>query len=707
MASSKTYYVGLGPYIKRLDNVVGAGPYTWLNLPLAPTFIGTPQLLDVQTVPGNINKVVIVGKGGAASLPPGTFPGIAVSVDAGVTWTVPGGNWLAAVQVFAATNPGSACNVYKIWATDSTYIYVAAQNGLLFKSADGGLTFNTLPSLPAPLATEDITSLHFPSNGEGVIGVTTAATVGYLVQTLNDGANWYILNSSIPLSTGAIGSGKVRSVFFSKADNLVLACCTNAIYKSTVVNFTTFTNVHNWAIGSNTNNRNGRHMTWFESGSTRIFRAVGSNYNIIKSSDDFSTPAQIINAYVPTTGPCSQFPMYNYTGAHFYNQNNGFYTVSTCPWGAVYSSSFNSITTNPGVRDDFVKEVAAVWTGLQAPVCYKLTDCTNSAIYYITPTNLSAYLGQVVNIQIAPIPPGGFDADTVDNEVLYGRVDGCFTVSLADSCRDANPVYVQVTVSYVNCNTCVPSGGGGGGGTGGGGTGGGGTGGGGPLLCINLINCLDDNDVLVYPLSNQFSFLTNYLNKYIKFNTCLEKCYYVTYSSNCGNALNTLPGTIVGIHDSCEECIGVQVVNPANLNTRSVKPGFSTPGCPPEYTVKTSCAYASQVYDEMVSLRYGITICCDHDIDKWDIKKQLLDLASIYDPELCLSSVINCDPPCNVEGSLFVCQPIPGSGGGGGGGGGGTPCPPPTSVVGSFGYPVDPCPFPDPPDVSVNFIISP
>jgi len=703
--ASKTYYVGLGPYIKRLDNVDGAGPYTWVNLPFTPTFIGSPQLFDVQAVPGNINKVIIVGKGASASAPAGTFKGIAVSTDAGVSWTIPGGNWITAVQAFAATTPSAVCNVFKIWATDANNIYVCAQGGLVFKSSDGGTTFNTLPPLPAPLTLEQVTSIHFPLNGEGIIGVTTTAYVGYVVYTLNDGANWYILNSALPLSTGANGSGTIKSVYYDKLDNLVLACGTNAIYKSTVPNYSTFTNVHTWSQASGPF-YGGRHLTWYESAGNRTFWAVGSNYNIIKSTDDFSTPATIINPVVPTSGNCTQFNMYNYTGAHFYTDTNGFFTVSTCPFGVSHTSSFNNLNTSPGVFDGFVKEVAAVWTAVEPPVCYKLTDCVNGFIY-ITTSNLSSYLGQVVNIQIAPIPPGSNQFDTVGSEILYGRVIGCFTVSLADSCNEAVPVFAQVTASYTNCSNCLPSTGGGGGGTGGGGTGGGGTGGG-QSLCINLINCVDETeDPIVFPLSNQFSFLTNYLNKYIRFNNCSDKCYYVTYSANCANASTSLPGTIIGIHDSCEECIGIEVVNPANLNLRSIRPGFTTPGCPPEYTVKTNCSYASQVYDEMVSIRYGITICCDHDVDKWDIKKQLLDLASIYDPEMCVSSIIPCDPPCNVEGELFVVTPIPGSPGGGGGGGGGVPCPPPTGVTGVFTNPVDPCPFPDPPDVSVTFIINP
>lgn len=129
--------------------------------------------------------------------------------------------------------------------------------------------------------------------------------------------------------------------------------------------------------------------------------------------------------------------------------------------------------------------------------------------------------------------------------------------------------------------------------------------------------------------------------------------------------------TVSGIFQTCEACLPTPppppTPTPYELRPRKIKPGYDTPGCDPEYTQKVDCTFGSQVYDEMVKKRYGITICCEQDVDKWDIKKELLDLKALYDPELCRSTLATCCPPCGVEVTLTVYTP-------------GLACPPPANV---------------------------
>jgi hypothetical protein len=96
----------------------------------------------------------------------------------------------------------------------------------------------------------------------------------------------------------------------------------------------------------------------------------------------------------------------------------------------------------------------------------------------------------------------------------------------------------------------------------------------------------------------------------------------------------TIP--IVDQPTPCEACAPPPaVVIPAiTLKTRAVAPGYKTPVCSPEYYDKVNCTYADQVNNQMLSARYGLTVCCDEDLDKWDIKKELLDLQSIKNPNL-------------------------------------------------------------------------
>ena len=66
------------------------------------------------------------------------------------------------------------------------------------------------------------------------------------------------------------------------------------------------------------------------------------------------------------------------------------------------------------------------------------------------------------------------------------------------------------------------------------------------------------------------------------------------------------------------------------------------------------------MYQEAVSTRYGIEFCCENaiDQDKWAIKKELLDLKMISDPDACQRVPEDCCPPCNVEATLVVIEAI-------------------------------------------------
>jgi hypothetical protein len=69
---------------------------------------------------------------------------------------------------------------------------------------------------------------------------------------------------------------------------------------------------------------------------------------------------------------------------------------------------------------------------------------------------------------------------------------------------------------------------------------------------------------------------------------------------------------------------------------------------------RINCNFAKQVYDAMLINRYGITVCCDHDVDAWDIKKQGLDFELLTDPDLCKSTLCTCPAPCLIAAFLTV-----------------------------------------------------
>lgn len=85
------------------------------------------------------------------------------------------------------------------------------------------------------------------------------------------------------------------------------------------------------------------------------------------------------------------------------------------------------------------------------------------------------------------------------------------------------------------------------------------------------------------------------------------------------------------------------------MASRNVRPGWTSnnPCITVEYIEKVNCSFAKQVYDQMISVRYGIQSCCLEDLMKWDIKKQVLDyeLKTIPDDQilhpLCYCYTVN------------------------------------------------------------------
>lgn len=530
----------------------------------------------------------------------------------------------------AGTYPnGVNMTYYEIWPVDTNTIYACGKNGVVIKSTDGGYTFNQVASLPAAVSTSDIYSIHFYNANVGVIGID-----GYVLKTINGGTSWSIQNGGQPI----LGIGQVRGIYMPNTQ-IIIACGSNWISRS-INSGVTFPAVPEYAWVSGT----GNHLTWFTSGGTTVLWAVGDNEQVVKSLDLGDT-WQTLSAYNPSASAL------NYNAAIFYDTQTGFYGVnSQAAFGISYvqNSIAGPVTVPPGFQDLSVKNIAAVWTQTIPPSCYRLANCV-TGVTYITKTDLSTLLGSSVRFSII-------------NQGIVLPVIGCYEVNNSNTCLGA--VEVQVNFIYNNCGECVNS-------------------------CYLIQNCQDETDFFT-SINPVFA---SYIGQYIEIEDCPDKCFFVTLTTDCNRTSNVGPGNILNVYSTCEECVGISAPDPFELHQRSIKPGFTTPGCPPDYTVKVNCNYGEQLYDEMVAIRYGINICCEHDVDKWDIKKQLLDLASIYDPNLCVSAIKPCDPPCNVAAFLQVFEVFVDQ----------EACPEPTDVEGSFDIPPDSCPDPSSTGITVTF----
>ncbi len=110
---------------------------------------------------------------------------------------------------------------------------------------------------------------------------------------------------------------------------------------------------------------------------------------------------------------------------------------------------------------------------------------------------------------------------------------------------------------------------------------------------------------------------------------------YVEYFGNCTNG----------------EC------PPQIYPKRTVRPGYTTPVCSTEKYEKITCKSAEILYKQVLNLRYGISNCCPEEDDKWLIKKQIIDLQALVDPDYtCMPSTCGCPTPSCGCGSTNSCN---------------------------------------------------
>lgn len=89
--------------------------------------------------------------------------------------------------------------------------------------------------------------------------------------------------------------------------------------------------------------------------------------------------------------------------------------------------------------------------------------------------------------------------------------------------------------------------------------------------------------------------------------------------------------------------------------TRSVRPGYNTPGCPADYYDKVSCNFAEAYYKIALEDRYGIsTNCKTIDLNKWEIKKEMLNLTAITNPDYVCPPTNACFDPCAAPSTGFI-----------------------------------------------------
>lgn len=419
------------------------------------------------------------------------------------------------------------------------------------------------------------------------------------------------------------------------------------------------------------NNNVWRSLNWYKNSiGSYTYYATGTNNKIYRSSNNGASWAP----WVPPDTAYSAFSLfYDYQDISFYSPTNCFFV-----FGDGTSAGINKLYTYDqsfGVSDSYTPsgsgtsvnptsnpKYMAVWVGTN-PVepepakSYTLTNCDSSAQTQILCSQsviLAPYVGQVITginwALTGTTPPSPLE--TTDD--CWTVTQNPITVPPCPPSADYVVVFGTATAAYPfdsfsgqdACEQCLPP----------------------PppptTLCLKLVNCEAPYEPIYIniegsQLVNQFSGYIGYVISIPEL--CSNKCLFITTCDPTQEEIiyvDFLPEVMAyQVYPNCAECKGLPP--PTDLHPRRIKPGFYTPGCPPEYTVKTYCAFAEQAYDEMVLKRYGVEICCDHDIDKWDIRKQILELKALYDECLCVSTICpKCVEPCNVSAEVIVYNEI-------------------------------------------------
>jgi len=101
---------------------------------------------------------------------------------------------------------------------------------------------------------------------------------------------------------------------------------------------------------------------------------------------------------------------------------------------------------------------------------------------------------------------------------------------------------------------------------------------------------------------------------------------------------------------------------PPVYKRKSVQPGYNTPVCSIEKYEKITCKASEAYYKQVLQLRYGISNCCPEEDLKWTIKKELIDLDALRDPDYVCTEVNSCCPTsscsgtCNCSPTITTCN---------------------------------------------------
>lgn len=229
---------------------------------------------------------------------------------------------------------------------------------------------------------------------------------------------------------------------------------------------------------------------------------------------------------------------------------------------------------------------------------YVLTDCTDTEADIITSTDLSAYVGQTIILEWCPTT--------------------CWTVAVSQTSTGSG-ILGDISDEFDTCEECLTSF---------------------PCVCSRVKN----HDTI----SHNYDYLD-----------CEGNVQTITLLSGqrsericMAHWLTSYPTDYVEYFGDCTLVSDVYTCPAPVYPRRSLKPGYNTPYCSTWKYEEISCKAAEALYKQVLELRYGISNCCPEEDQQYLIKKQLIDLKSLVNPDYtCATPSCGCNTGCNCGGS--------------------------------------------------------
>ncbi len=229
---------------------------------------------------------------------------------------------------------------------------------------------------------------------------------------------------------------------------------------------------------------------------------------------------------------------------------------------------------------------------------YILSDCTEAEANIITSTDLSAYVGNTIVLEWCPTT--------------------CWTVAVSQTSAGAG-ILGDISNEFDTCEECLTS-----------------------FTCV--CSRLKNNDTVTHNY--------NYLD-------CEGTVQTITLLAGARSEricmahwLTSYPTDYVEYFGNCTLEDDVYSCPPPVYPRRSLKPGYNTPYCSTWKYEEISCKSAEALYKQVLELRYGISNCCPEDDQQYLIKKQLIDLKALVNPDYtCSTPSCGCNTGCGCGGS--------------------------------------------------------